>query len=136
MHSSNLSFLLELYHHSHVVATARPAYHLPGSSKAAIAVRFSPVLYTLRRKDKADDEGTASVKKDSGQPLEVEKVDAEAQAENAEYSSSLVQLPYRMVFAVATLDSIIVYDSESQLPLAYLEGIHFAQLTDISWYTA
>ena len=44
-------------------------------------------------------------------------------------------LPYRMVFAVATVESVILYDTTEQQPLAVLGGLHFeaAPITDIAW---
>lgn len=53
--------------------------------------------------------------------------------------TSLVQaadsfkLPYRIVFAVATLSSLYVYDTESSTPIAILAGLHYAAVTDIAW---
>ena len=44
-------------------------------------------------------------------------------------------LPYRMVFAVATVETVIIYDTTGQQPLAILGGLHFeaAPITDIAW---
>ena len=44
-------------------------------------------------------------------------------------------LPYRMVFAVATVETVIIYDTTTQPPLAVLGGLHFeaAPITDIAW---
>ena len=43
------------------------------------------------------------------------------------------ELPYRVVFAVATLNSVYVYDSESVLPLTIYANLHYAAITDIAW---
>ncbi|CAN6458484.1 unnamed protein product [Victoria cruziana] len=43
------------------------------------------------------------------------------------------KLPYRVVFAVATLNSLYVYDTESVVPIAILAGVHYAAITDIAW---
>jgi chromatin assembly factor 1 subunit B len=43
------------------------------------------------------------------------------------------QLPYTLVFAVATLDSVIVYDTASPLPLAVLGQLHYDSITDLAW---
>ena len=42
-------------------------------------------------------------------------------------------VPYRIVFAVATTRSILIYDSQQAMPIAYISQIHLARLTDISW---
>ena len=42
-------------------------------------------------------------------------------------------MPYRYVFAIATEDSVFFYDTDSQSPFAYISGIHYSNLTDLSW---
>ncbi|CAH1448630.1 unnamed protein product [Lactuca virosa] len=48
-------------------------------------------------------------------------------------SCSSFKLPYRLIFAVATLNSLYVYDTEGIEPIAVLAGLHYAAITDISW---
>lgn len=48
-------------------------------------------------------------------------------------SAGLFKLPYRLIFAVATLNSLYIYDTESVAPLAILAGLHYAAITDIAW---
>ncbi|KAG0496501.1 hypothetical protein HPP92_001192 [Vanilla planifolia] len=48
-------------------------------------------------------------------------------------TASLFRLPYRVIFAVATINSLYIYDSESSVPIAILAGLHYAAITDISW---
>ncbi|CAM8922002.1 unnamed protein product [Rhodiola kirilowii] len=78
---------------------SRPAIYLPSAGKPVIAVRFCPVVFSLRGSNQ----------------------------------SQLFKLPYRFIFAVATLNSVYVYDTESVPPIAILAGIHYAAITDISW---
>ncbi|KAF3438387.1 hypothetical protein FNV43_RR21149 [Rhamnella rubrinervis] len=47
--------------------------------------------------------------------------------------SGFFKLPYRLIFAVATLNSLYIYDTESIPPIAILAGLHYAAITDISW---
>ena len=42
-------------------------------------------------------------------------------------------LPYRMLFAVATLDSVLVYDTSRPHPVAAVANLHYDKLTDIAW---
>jgi hypothetical protein len=42
-------------------------------------------------------------------------------------------LAYRSVFAVLTLDSVLVYDTYHTRPLAIARGLHYAGLTDATW---
>lgn len=48
-------------------------------------------------------------------------------------TSSLFKLPYRLIFAVATLNSLYVYDTESIHPIVVVAGVHYAAITDIAW---
>ena len=38
-----------------------------------------------------------------------------------------------MVFAVASKDTVYIYDTEQTVPIALVGGIHFAAITDLSW---
>jgi len=42
-------------------------------------------------------------------------------------------LSYRMVFAVATTEMVLLYDTEQMHPFAMLKGLHYTPLTDVSW---
>lgn len=43
------------------------------------------------------------------------------------------KLPYKMVFAIATQDSIIVYDTVNLQPLGYVSNLHYSTITDLCW---
>ncbi|WCJ31592.1 Chromatin assembly factor 1 subunit FAS2 [Euphorbia peplus] len=49
------------------------------------------------------------------------------------HSAGFFKLPYRLIFAVATLNSLYIYDTESASPIAILAGLHYASITDIAW---
>uniref|UniRef100_A0A0N5BPQ1 WD_REPEATS_REGION domain-containing protein n=1 Tax=Strongyloides papillosus TaxID=174720 RepID=A0A0N5BPQ1_STREA len=42
-------------------------------------------------------------------------------------------LPYRILFAILDKDSVKFYDSQSDLPFAYVDQIHYDFLYDLSW---
>ena len=42
-------------------------------------------------------------------------------------------LPYRIVYAVATQDAVLVYDTQQQTPLCIVSNLHFATFTDLTW---
>ena len=42
-------------------------------------------------------------------------------------------LPYRMVYAVATEDSVLLYDTQQQTPLCVVSNLHCATFTDLTW---
>lgn len=85
----------------------RPIAHLPCPAKATLAVRCCPVYFELRTKKLEDG---------SVQPL-----------------PNTFQLPYRLVFAVASEDSIFFYDTQQTLPFGYVSNIHYHTLSDLSW---
>ncbi|CAL9000729.1 unnamed protein product [Prunus brigantina] len=78
---------------------SRPALQLPGACKPVVAVRFCPLLFSLRGSNQ----------------------------------SGFFKLPHRIVFAVATLNSLYIYDTESVPPIAIFAGLHYAAITDIAW---
>ncbi|XP_069009678.1 chromatin assembly factor 1 subunit B [Embiotoca jacksoni] len=85
----------------------RPIAHLPCPTKATLAVRCCPVYYELRTKKEEDG---------SIQPL-----------------PNVFQLPYRMVFAVASEDAIFLYDTQQSLPFGLVSNIHYHTLSDLTW---
>lgn len=85
----------------------RPIAHLPCPSKATLAVRCCPVYFELRTKKGEDG---------SVQPL-----------------PNVFQLPYRMVFAVASEDSVHLYDTQQTLPFGLVTNIHYHTLSDLTW---
>lgn len=50
-----------------------------------------------------------------------------------EQAVELVHLPYRLVFAVASEDSVLFYDTQQLFPFGYVSNIHYHTLSDISW---
>ncbi|XP_021111944.1 chromatin assembly factor 1 subunit B isoform X2 [Heterocephalus glaber] len=86
----------------------RPAAHLPCPGKATLAVRCCPVYFELR-------------------PV------VESDRATQELAGELVRLPYRLVFAVASEDSVLLYDTQQPFPFGYVSNIHYHTLSDISW---
>lgn len=48
-------------------------------------------------------------------------------------SKCVFDLPHKMLFAVATQNSVIVYDTEHFKPLGLLKNLHYSTITDITW---
>ncbi|MCJ1336970.1 hypothetical protein MMC09_002248 [Bachmanniomyces sp. S44760] len=46
---------------------------------------------------------------------------------------STFALPYRIVYGVATQDSILIYDTQQHAPLCVVSNLHFATFTDLTW---
>jgi len=98
-----------------------PALYLP-SDKYTIAVRFCPLLFNLnpipKEKEQSKDETE-----------EYEEGDADAWRQY----SNLFELPYRMIFAVATQNGLILYDTQQGVPFAKISNIHYTRLSDLTW---
>lgn len=89
-------------------ALNKPVISFPTGDKYTVAVKCNPFLYKLRgSQDPSDKEN--------------------------EHAKPMINLPYRMVFAVAACDSVLLYDTEQILPFAYVSNIHYTHLTDLSW---
>ena len=42
-------------------------------------------------------------------------------------------LPYRMIYAIATQNSIMLYDTQQSEPFARISRIHYIGLNDLTW---
>ncbi|TMS06502.1 Chromatin assembly factor 1 subunit B [Larimichthys crocea] len=96
----------------------RPIAHLPCPSKATLAVRCCPVYFELRTKK---GEG-----KDANEASDFCTVLVQT-------LPNVFQLPYRMVFAVASEDSIFLYDTQQTLPFGLVSNVHYHTLSDLTW---
>ncbi len=109
--------------------------HLPCGAKPSIAVRCSRVLYKL-----IDGTKRTQIGKDRLVP----------HALGAAGLPSLFKLSYRIVFAVATLDTVLVpllsscpvlrrlmaskiYDTQHTQPIGIVTAYHLAGVTDLAW---
>jgi chromatin assembly factor 1 subunit B len=50
-----------------------------------------------------------------------------------ETKTSTFALPYRMLFAVCTLDTVVIYDTQHAYPLFLAADLHCAPLSDLAW---
>lgn len=142
-----------------------PIAHLPGHKKPSVAVRCSPVFYTLRQtppttKHVTIDTSSAEepipalpepLSKPSPAPSFMEPppppvtTDSapSAKTPNPESAASAsapgvgpkpaFSLPYRMVYAVATQDAVLLYDTQQQTPICVVSNLHCATFTDLAW---
>ena len=106
-----------------------PCAHLPSPDKPVIAIRFCPVLYQ-RKSPPKDEGGGEAAKGEGGGGGGADGGEARPTAGAAEWMG---RLPYRMLWAVATLNSIVVYDSASDVPILIASDIHYDSLTDVTW---
>ncbi|SPO07648.1 related to chromatin assembly complex, subunit p60 [Cephalotrichum gorgonifer] len=145
-----------------------PIAHLPGHKKPSVAVRCSPLFYTLRQSPPA----TKHITIDTSSPEEpipslpeplsgpsttshimeppplptlapadlATNTTKPSGAESASGSATTAPspkpafvLPYRMIYAVATQDSVILYDTQQQTPVCIVSNLHCATFTDLAW---
>lgn len=142
-----------------------PISHLPGHKKPSVAVKCSPIFYTLRQtpqparhitldtssieesfsslpdpvvssaKDGASMEPPSStlaandlVKNNTGT-----KATERDSPSTSQSPAPVFTLPYRIVYAVATQDGVLVYDTQQQTPICVVSNLHFATFTDLTW---
>ena len=48
-------------------------------------------------------------------------------------TSSVFALPYRMLYAVATMDTVTIYDTQQSSPVCLLTKLHYDEFTDMTW---
>ncbi|WFC94016.1 Chromatin assembly factor 1 subunit [Malassezia brasiliensis] len=113
-----------LYARGNFEKSHAPMAALPGHKTATLAVAFSPILYRLRDEQSAT-RASPSV------PLVHGEVHTAALGVDA--AARTFALPYRMVYAVATLESVWVYDTQQSAPLCCFSNLHYAPFTDLSW---
>jgi len=87
----------------------QPCRVLAGLEKPSVVVRPNPVFFKLPP--------------GANQP----------QTADGNEAPSTARLPYRSVFAVLTLDSVVIYDTYHTRPLCIARGLHYANLTDAAW---
>ncbi|KAL1896870.1 Chromatin assembly factor 1 subunit [Sporothrix stenoceras] len=157
-----------------------PIAHLPGHKKPSVAVRCSPIIYTLRQStapptkhitiDTSSSEdpipslpepitkptsaaSTPSVmdppppprstandsqSSDTAAPTAAAATGASSSGTTAATAAtpgpkSAFALSHRMIYAVATQDSVLLYDTQQQSPICVVSNLHCATFTDLAW---
>ena len=98
---------------------SKPAVCLPTMEKYTIAAKFCPMLFKLRPVKRKD--------------ASAAKQDKDAVIAPWEKYETMFALPYRMVYAVATQNAVMIYDTQQATPIARVSNIHYTGLTDLSW---
>lgn len=95
----------------------KPLLHIP-SGKPSIGVRCNPVLFKLWE----------------DAPPSVNNIDSNTSSQQSSgINTSVFNLPYRIIFAIASTDCVAIYDTQRPHPLAYYSDLHYTNLTDITW---
>ena len=160
-----------LYARGNLARSNAPIAVLPGHKTATLVVRFSPILYELRKTPRSataeDDDGiaphptipleagkqktvslrtdpsnaafspplgsTAAASASPSQPDKTSPLVSRADARSPPRGISVIGLPYRMVYAVATQDSVWIYDTQQTGPICCFSNMHYASFTDLTW---
>lgn len=69
----------------------------------------------------------------SSRPQQTPKPSESEDSSTRAAPSSAFALPYRIVYAVATQDAVLVYDTQQQTPICVVSNLHFATFTDLTW---
>ncbi|KAF7537701.1 hypothetical protein G7054_g3520 [Neopestalotiopsis clavispora] len=142
-----------------------PIAHLPGHKKPSIAIKCSPIIYTLRQSPPVTKHITIDtsspedpipalpepISKPSPAPsmdpppppssanAETEKSSTPSKSLNVETGASTpgpkptFALPYRMIYAVATQDTVLLYDTQQMTPICVVSNLHLTTFTDLAW---
>ncbi|VEU43015.1 unnamed protein product [Pseudo-nitzschia multistriata] len=100
---------------------------LTGLDKPSVVVRPNPILFELPP-------SVLEESKENQYPLTSKSQNASKNLMHEQLpSTNPCGLPYRSLFAVLTLDSILIYDTHHAAPLSVLQGLHYSGLTDCCW---
>ncbi|KAK6906546.1 chromatin assembly factor 1 subunit B [Kwoniella mangroviensis CBS 8886] len=119
-----------------------PVAHLPGHKTAAVAIRFSPIFYDLRTSSSSSfntgEPKHVTLDRSDPSPINVSLSMPPPPAPQGEKEKdrplgSVFALPYRLLYAVACQDSVLLYDTQQAGPIAIFKGLHYAGFTDIAW---
>jgi hypothetical protein len=103
---------------------ASPIGCIAGFKRPVISVRFCSRLFALRQLP--NQWATRIPAQDD--PSSVQQI---IDASSAAFH--FIRLPYRMLFAVVTLDTVEIFDTQQVEALVTLAHLHYAPLTDIAW---
>lgn len=121
-----------------------PIAHLPGHKTASVAIKFSPIFYDLRTGGGSVEPKHVTLDKSDPQPVQVSlsmppppppSISGEKKEKDDKPTGlgSVFALPYRLVYAVACQDSVLLYDTQQPGPIAIFRGLHYAGFNDIAW---
>lgn len=138
-----------------------PIAHLPGHKKPSVVVKCSPIFYTPRTAIPPTKHITIDTSSEDTMAALPDAITAASPAPSVMEPPPIIQqtdpsgptssprpkplevetegpkmafsLPYRMVYAVATEDSVMLYDTQQQTPLCVVSNLHCATFTDLTW---
>lgn len=106
-----------------------PVAYLPGLKKPSLVVCCSPVFYKLRETQYP----TETVTLGNEKPTEDNINNSNHQSSSVPSSSPVFSMPYRVVYAVITQDTAVIYDTEQHQPIAVVSNLSDSSFTDATW---
>ena len=97
----------------------RPVVYLPGK-EFSVATRFSPIKYELRPVARINAIKKEKPKENLNSPDETFETNYSTDLKPWEKYQTIFCLPYRMIYAVATQNSIMLYDTQQALSLIHI----------------
>jgi chromatin assembly factor 1 subunit B len=93
-----------------------PVLRLGGMGSPVVCARSCPVLFERHHLQSQADGGggAAAAPEDAASPI-------------------FTNLEHRMIFAVATAEAVLLYDTEQLSPFATVAHLHYAPITDMAW---
>ncbi|KAL7422845.1 Chromatin assembly factor 1 subunit [Cryptotrichosporon argae] len=128
-----------VYIYSRANLARGPIAHLPGHKTPSVAIRFSPIFYDLRTGPPAAQAETRHITLDREDPspvsisLSMPPPPPPNKEEKDRALGAVFALPYRLLYAVACQDAVLLYDTQQASPIAIFRGLHYAGFTDIAW---
>ena len=138
-----------VYIYSRGNLSKNPVAHLPGHKTSSVAIRFSPIFYDLRTASTSapgqsepkqitldrNEPGPINVSLSMPPPPPPSAKDKESDKEKEKEKplGSIFALPYRLLYAVACQDAVLLYDTQQAGPIAIFKGLHYAGFTDVAW---
>jgi chromatin assembly factor 1 subunit B len=134
-----------VYIYSRANLSKAPVAHLPGHKTSSVAIRFSPIFYDLRTGTGTGSNEPKSVMLDRNVPGPIhvslsmppppppKDSDKGKEKEKEKAIGSIFALPYRLLYAVACQDAVLLYDTQQSGPIAIFKGLHYAGFTDVAW---
>lgn len=132
-----------VYIYSRANLARNPIAHLPGHKTAAVCIRFSPIFYDLRTTGSATQAEPKQITLDASNltPVHVSlsmppPPPPQKEGDDKPLDKPLgtvFALPYRLLYAVACQDAVLLYDTQQAGPVAIFRGLHYAGFTDIAW---
>merc|ERR1712226_1162083 len=97
-----------------------------------VAARFSPIKYELRPVARVNGIKRSNHSNISPSDRTCE-IDPEPELKPWEKYQTIFCLPYRMIYAVATQNSIMLHDTQQAEPFARISRLHYIGLNDLTW---